>query len=198
MRVAAMLSTAYQAPWMGHGCHETPCMSGFESMTLQDRTSDFPQRSKVCQHSLVKPYQETQHMPAPQEVVRPLQLDERMIALAAAISIDFDYFSQHSHGPGSVSHPKRHLMQRVVFSFHTKSSGALGQQNPVHPGAAACEVEACKRATAACQLQHARISSDQKLQSVAYRDDARLPVSHANPSARVPSARGGGHPNWRS
>ena len=35
-----------------------------------------------------------------QEVVRPLQLDERMIALAAAISIDFDYFSQHSHGPG--------------------------------------------------------------------------------------------------
>ena len=35
-----------------------------------------------------------------QEVVRPLQLDERMIALAGAISIDFDYFSQHSHGPG--------------------------------------------------------------------------------------------------
>lgn len=32
--------------------------------------------------------------------MRPLQLDERMIALAAAISIDFDYFSQHSHGPG--------------------------------------------------------------------------------------------------
>lgn len=37
-----------------------------------------------------------------QEVVRPLQLDERMIALAGAISIDFDYFSQHSHGPGKV------------------------------------------------------------------------------------------------
>ena len=27
-------------------------------------------------------------------------LDERMTALAAAISIDYDYFSQHSHGPG--------------------------------------------------------------------------------------------------
>ena len=38
-----------------------------------------------------------------QEVVRPLQLDERMIALAGAISIDFDYFSQHSHGPGETS-----------------------------------------------------------------------------------------------
>lgn len=35
-----------------------------------------------------------------QEVVRPLALDERMTALAAAISIDYDYFSQHSHGPG--------------------------------------------------------------------------------------------------
>ncbi len=35
-----------------------------------------------------------------QEVVRPLVLDERMTALAAAISIDYDYFSQHSHGPG--------------------------------------------------------------------------------------------------
>jgi hypothetical protein len=32
--------------------------------------------------------------------VRPLALDERMVALAAAISIDFDYFSQHSQGPG--------------------------------------------------------------------------------------------------
>ena len=35
-----------------------------------------------------------------QEVARPLALDERMMALAAAISIDYDYFSQHSHGPG--------------------------------------------------------------------------------------------------
>ena len=38
-----------------------------------------------------------------QEVVRPLALDERMAVLAAAISIDFDYFSQHSqHGAGSM------------------------------------------------------------------------------------------------
>eukprot|EP00891_Asterochloris_glomerata_P005344 jgi/Astpho2/5344/Aster-x0674 len=32
--------------------------------------------------------------------IRSLQLDERMVALAAAISIDYDYFSQHSHGHG--------------------------------------------------------------------------------------------------
>ena len=35
--------------------------------------------------------------------MRPLGLDERMAVLAAAISIDFDYFSQHSqHGAGSM------------------------------------------------------------------------------------------------
>ncbi|KAL4856200.1 putative AAA domain-containing protein [Chlorella vulgaris] len=33
-------------------------------------------------------------------VHRPLQLDERMVALAAAISIDYDFFSHHSHGGG--------------------------------------------------------------------------------------------------
>ena len=48
-----------------------------------------------------------------QEVVRPLQLDERMIALAAAISIDFDYFSQHSHGPGE------QIMSRAYCLFCT-------------------------------------------------------------------------------
>ncbi len=35
-----------------------------------------------------------------QVVVRPLSLSERMIALAAAISIDYNYFSRHSHGNG--------------------------------------------------------------------------------------------------
>ena len=35
--------------------------------------------------------------------MRPLGLDERMAVLAAAISIDFDYFSQHSgHGAGGM------------------------------------------------------------------------------------------------
>ncbi|KAK9815898.1 hypothetical protein WJX72_011575 [[Myrmecia] bisecta] len=34
------------------------------------------------------------------EVARPLEIDERSMALAAAISIDYDYFSQHSHGGG--------------------------------------------------------------------------------------------------
>jgi hypothetical protein len=35
-------------------------------------------------------------------VRRPLALDERMVALAAAISIDFDYFSRHSYGGGAL------------------------------------------------------------------------------------------------
>lgn len=35
-----------------------------------------------------------------QVVQRSLQLNERMIALAAAVSVDYDYFSQHSHGSG--------------------------------------------------------------------------------------------------
>lgn len=34
------------------------------------------------------------------EVVRPLSIDERTLILATAVSIDFDYFSQHSHGSG--------------------------------------------------------------------------------------------------
>ncbi|PSC69495.1 Altered inheritance rate of mitochondria 25 [Micractinium conductrix] len=36
-------------------------------------------------------------------VHRPLQLDERMVALAAAISIDYDFFSRHSYGGGFMS-----------------------------------------------------------------------------------------------
>ena len=35
-----------------------------------------------------------------QEVARPLSIDERTLVLATAVSIDFDYFSQHSHGSG--------------------------------------------------------------------------------------------------
>lgn len=37
---------------------------------------------------------------ASQEVQRPLGLSERMLCLAAAISIDYDYFSRHSSGAG--------------------------------------------------------------------------------------------------
>ena len=33
-------------------------------------------------------------------MVRPLSVDERTLILATAVSIDFDYFSQHSHGSG--------------------------------------------------------------------------------------------------
>lgn len=39
-----------------------------------------------------------------QQVARPLALDERTLVLAAAVSIDFDYFSQHSHGSGFLPH----------------------------------------------------------------------------------------------
>lgn len=35
-----------------------------------------------------------------QVVQRSLQLSERMVALAAAVSVAYDYFSQHSHGSG--------------------------------------------------------------------------------------------------
>ena len=35
-----------------------------------------------------------------QMVQRPLMLSERMVALAAAVSVDYDYFSQQSHGSG--------------------------------------------------------------------------------------------------
>jgi len=37
-----------------------------------------------------------------QDVVRPLGIDERTAVLAAAVSIDFDYFSQHSHSGGGM------------------------------------------------------------------------------------------------
>ena len=36
--------------------------------------------------------------------MRPLSLDERTLALAAAVSVDYDYFSQHSHGSGLFPH----------------------------------------------------------------------------------------------
>lgn len=36
-------------------------------------------------------------------VHRPLELSERMVALAAAISIDYDFFSRHSYGGGALS-----------------------------------------------------------------------------------------------
>ena len=90
------------------------------------RNQIFPYLSTVCQLSIRSIISKCKNLPALQEVVRPLQLDERMIALAAAISIDFDYFSQHSHGPGSVSHPVEHLMLRVIPLCQIKASVALG------------------------------------------------------------------------
>ena len=97
------------------------------------------------------------NLPALQEVVRPLQLDERMIALAAAISIDFDYFSQHSHGPGSVSHPVEHLMLRVIPLCHIKASVALGEHVAGHLGTAASEVQICELVDGLCLVASCRM-----------------------------------------
>ena len=41
-------------------------------------------------------------MDSAQNSFRGLSLDERAVILAAAISIDFDYFSRHSEHGGSV------------------------------------------------------------------------------------------------
>ncbi|KXZ45777.1 hypothetical protein GPECTOR_50g570 [Gonium pectorale] len=38
-------------------------------------------------------------------VARPLGLSERMVALACALTIDYDYFSQHSHSGGGIMSP---------------------------------------------------------------------------------------------
>jgi hypothetical protein len=40
-----------------------------------------------------------------QVVHKPLPLTERMIALAAAISVDYNFFSQHSSSGGLISPP---------------------------------------------------------------------------------------------
>lgn len=79
------------------------------------------QASRFIQRSLDKAYPEQsllapQATPGPQTkavipctsgnqlmVESPLELDERMVALAAAISIDYDYFSRHSYGSGILS-----------------------------------------------------------------------------------------------
>ena len=164
---------------------------------MQGQTSLFSHLSTVCQHSTTEDDQNLQTLCALQEVVRPLQLDERMIALAAAISIDFDYFSQHSHGPGRVPHPKDQLMLCVVSSCHAKASDALLQHIAGHLGLLTCKMQPRKLADR-LWLQNASVDSKKKMHLVACRHDARLPVPHADPSARVPSARRGRYPNRRA
>eukprot|EP00198_Chlamydomonas_reinhardtii_P007189 XP_001696525.1 phospholipid scramblase [Chlamydomonas reinhardtii] len=43
-------------------------------------------------------------------VARPLDLPERMVALACALTIDYDYFSQHSHSGGGLVGPMMYPM----------------------------------------------------------------------------------------
>ena len=54
-------------------------------------------------------------LPSTQVVERPLGLSERMLALAAAISIDYDYFSRHSQGGGGLLGPMLFPMPPVPY-----------------------------------------------------------------------------------
>ncbi len=55
-------------------------------------------------------------------VVRPLQLDERMVALALAVSIDYDFFSRHSYGGGALSS----FVHPPIIPFPMGGMGGLG------------------------------------------------------------------------
>jgi uncharacterized protein YxjI len=52
-------------------------------------------------------------------VARPLALDERMVALAAAVAIDFAFFSQHSHTSGMFAPP-------LLFPMPLPGGGGVG------------------------------------------------------------------------
>ncbi|KAI8105382.1 hypothetical protein M9435_000548 [Picochlorum sp. BPE23] len=62
-------------------------------------------------------------------VKSPLQVDERMVALAAAISIDYDYFSRHSYGSGILS-PMIHPPMPMPMPIPSASA----DQESVPPG----------------------------------------------------------------
>lgn len=62
-------------------------------------------------------------------VQSPLHMDERMVALAAAISIDFDYFSRHSYGSGVLS-PMIHPPLPMPMPIPSSSA----DQEPMPPG----------------------------------------------------------------
>ena len=62
-------------------------------------------------------------------VQRPLALNERMVALAAAISIDYDFFSQHSHGGGGLMGP---LFMPPIIPYPAPAGGgaSYAQRKP--------------------------------------------------------------------
>mmetsp|Transcript_24570 Transcript_24570/g.80238 ORF Transcript_24570/g.80238 Transcript_24570/m.80238 type:complete len:310 (+) Transcript_24570:76-1005(+) len=61
------------------------------------------------------------------QVQRPLELTERALTLGAAIAIDFDFFSQHSGGPGFMPIP--------LFGFGGGSEGAGAGAGAAEAGA---------------------------------------------------------------
>jgi hypothetical protein len=64
-----------------------------------------------------------------QEVVRSLALDERMAVLAAAISIDYDYFSRHSQGSGLLG-PMFFPMPLPPYPAGTGDASSTGADEP--------------------------------------------------------------------
>ena len=74
-------------------------------------------------------------------MARPLALDERMMALAAAISIDYDYFSQHSHGPGMM--PGAHALTKTLCT-------AAEQKGLARQGCTSCRRTPPASCTCAC------------------------------------------------
>ncbi|GLI70231.1 hypothetical protein VaNZ11_015080 [Volvox africanus] len=70
-------------------------------------------------------------------VARPLELSERMVALACAITIDYDYFSQHSHSGGGLVPPLVVFPGGGVGGEGETRSPESGSGVPEGPGAAA-------------------------------------------------------------
>jgi len=64
------------------------------------------------------------------EVVRNLKLSERAIALACAITIDFDYFSQHSGSPGILGHTPLLMPMPMPIPSGGGEDGAPGGVDP--------------------------------------------------------------------
>ena len=65
-------------------------------------------------------------------VARPLALDERMVALAAAISIDYDFFSRHSAHGGGLFSPYIHgpiipFPSSAVYGEEESGEGSAGE-----------------------------------------------------------------------
>lgn len=97
MRTHAFIPARLSASASTHACMRTlACMPYGSALQIlnphRPHTSSSPSSHTIHLHH-------SSHA-ASQVVESPLSLDERMLALAAAISIDYDYFSRHSQGSG--------------------------------------------------------------------------------------------------